>query len=255
MRRQSRNLYSQCASLIPMKKPREQWKFRNSCLHMAKINTYNCLSIHTHPIYFSVEHYIGHIKNGQKPAVAWFPCAALSFSVTGAIYCLSFLISSWIFRICSSTFLSIWICSLMSKAGRKLSAIRSTLIYEAWILYFPAYFLQVLRPRHAGFRMSGSCKNTVSEKQTVQLFYQRRNLMSKHRTDDSDLLCLIDRLLIVNGLCNTDRFLLELFGCIQAVSRCRKIKYHVSFTFLPADWKNHRLCYNLFWRFINPFRF
>ena len=56
MRRQSRNLYSQC-TLLFNKKPREQWKFRNICLHMAKINTYDYLSIHTHPIYFSVEHY------------------------------------------------------------------------------------------------------------------------------------------------------------------------------------------------------
>ena len=52
-----------------IKKSREQWKLGNIRLHMAKINTYDYLSIHTHPIYFSVEHY-RHIKNGQKLAVA-----------------------------------------------------------------------------------------------------------------------------------------------------------------------------------------
>ena len=74
MRRQSRNLYSQC-TLLFNKKPREQWKFRNICLHMAKINTYDYLSIHTHPIYFSVEHYRPY-KNAKNLLLHDFHIAA-----------------------------------------------------------------------------------------------------------------------------------------------------------------------------------
>ena len=45
-----------------IKKSREQWKLGNILLHMAKINTYDFLSIHTH-LYILVQNITGHIKN------------------------------------------------------------------------------------------------------------------------------------------------------------------------------------------------
>ena len=48
-----------------IKKSREQWKLGNIRLPALQINTYNYLNIHTHPIYFSAEHYRPYKKRSK----------------------------------------------------------------------------------------------------------------------------------------------------------------------------------------------